>query len=417
MSNPSLLCVPYRFKTSKLYSQIPDSGLGDFVVTRATTPTAGQATRVNAAGLIELVADNVPRLDYPVGGAVNGCPALLVEPSAVNYLLRSQEFDNASWSKNAAGINTSIGTNGVEANVAISPDGTQNADRVNFVLQADLDLGMSQNYAAATTGQVYNTSIWFRGEGANIGKQIRVRIKRTTGGTAVESSSTITLTSGWVRFASPSITLGASNSGVLVIVSSNDATNALIWGSQLEQGSVPTSYIPTTTVPITRGAETISKTGVSSLIGQTEGTIYAEVDVRVLGDGRFTTLSDGTSNNRIQCRFNAAINGIDFLVVVAGSSVGFSISNSSHPSFPATIPAGTYKIALGYKQNDYVVAMNGVTYTPTVTTRNVPLSFSKVTIGADVSDLNQFNNRIRAHSLYPIRLPNTGPLSLQSLTQ
>jgi hypothetical protein len=152
---------------------------------------------------------------------------------------------------------------------------------------------------------------------------------------------------------------------------------------------------------------------VSGSIGQTEGTIYVEVDVRVLGDGRFATLSDGTSNNRIQCRFNAAINGLDFLVRVSGSSADFSISNSSHPSFPATIPAGTYKIALGYKQNDYVVAMNGVTYTPTSATRNVPSNFSKVTLGADVSDLNQFNNRIRAAALYTTRLTNA---ELQSLT-
>jgi hypothetical protein len=41
------------------------------------------------------------------------------------------------------------------------------------------------------------------------------------------------------------------------------------------------------------------------------------------------------------------------------------------------------------------------------------LSFSKVTLGADVSDLNQFNNRIRAAALYTTRLTNA---ELQSLT-
>jgi hypothetical protein len=97
MSNPSLLCVPYRFKTSKLYSQIPDSGLGDFTVTRTTTPTAGQATRVNAQGFIELVADNVPRLDYPLGGITAGCPSLLVEPSAQNLVAQSENL-GTGWS-------------------------------------------------------------------------------------------------------------------------------------------------------------------------------------------------------------------------------------------------------------------------------------------------------------------------------
>ena len=75
MSNPSFLNVPYRFKAGTLYSQIPESGLGDFVVSRSAS---NSATRVNAAGLIETVADNVPRLDYPLGGITAGCPALLV---------------------------------------------------------------------------------------------------------------------------------------------------------------------------------------------------------------------------------------------------------------------------------------------------------------------------------------------------
>jgi len=206
-----------------MYSQIPTSGAGDFTVTRATS-----ATRVNASGYIE--------------------------SAKTNLLLRSEEFDNASWSKNATGINTSIGTSGIQANVAISPDGTQNADRVNFNLQADLDVGLSQSYAAATVGQVYNTSIYFKGEGTNIGKQIKVRIKRLSGGSLVLSDATITLTSDWVRFASSAITLVASNSGVNVIVSSNDATDALIWGAQVEEGSSASEYIPTTTVARTRFA-------------------------------------------------------------------------------------------------------------------------------------------------------------------
>lgn len=81
MSTPSLLNIPYLYKAGTLYSQIPESGAGDFTVSRTTT-VANRSTRINKDGFIETVLDNVPRLDYPVGGAVNGCPALLVEPSA-----------------------------------------------------------------------------------------------------------------------------------------------------------------------------------------------------------------------------------------------------------------------------------------------------------------------------------------------
>ncbi len=81
---PSLEIVPAKYNGSTLLSQIPIDGTGDFAVTRATSPTTNRSTRVNALGQIELVADNVPRLDYFASDGTVGCPALLVEPSAQN---------------------------------------------------------------------------------------------------------------------------------------------------------------------------------------------------------------------------------------------------------------------------------------------------------------------------------------------
>ena len=69
MPNPSLLIVPARFKTGRLYSQIPSNtdNRGDFNVTRATA-----ATRMNASGFIESVASGIPRLDYFASGGTVG---------------------------------------------------------------------------------------------------------------------------------------------------------------------------------------------------------------------------------------------------------------------------------------------------------------------------------------------------------
>ena len=117
MSDPSLLNVPYRFKPGTLYSQIPDSGLGDFTVTRSASNVA---TRVNAQGFIETVADNIPRLDYPLGGIANGCPALLVEPSAQNICLQSAAFATSPWGTVSTAItaNTSATTDPFNGNTA-----------------------------------------------------------------------------------------------------------------------------------------------------------------------------------------------------------------------------------------------------------------------------------------------------------
>jgi len=112
MATPSLLLIPDRYKSGVLYSQLPESGAGDIDFTRASA-----ATRVNASGLIESVASGVPRLDYTGGG----CPSLLLEPQRTNLVTWSEDFTNADWNK----VDSSV-----SGNVAISPDGTTNADKL-----------------------------------------------------------------------------------------------------------------------------------------------------------------------------------------------------------------------------------------------------------------------------------------------
>jgi hypothetical protein len=51
------------------------------------------------------------------------------------------------------------------------------------------------------------------------------------------------------------------------------------WGKQLEIAAYATSYIPTLGAAVTRGADAASKTGISSLIGQTEGTLFIDVNL------------------------------------------------------------------------------------------------------------------------------------------
>ena len=75
MTTPDLLLLPYRYKTSKLYSIIPSDGSGDFAFTRAVA-----ANRVNGDGNTESMAINVPRIDYAVGS----CPYLLIEENSGN---------------------------------------------------------------------------------------------------------------------------------------------------------------------------------------------------------------------------------------------------------------------------------------------------------------------------------------------
>ena len=93
-------------------------------------------------------------------------------------------------------------------------------------------------------------------------------------------------------------------------------------GAQLEAGSNATSYIPTTTAAVPRNADVISKTGVTTLIGQTEGTMYFEV--QGFSDGnpanQFITLNDGTTTNQIGFTYTQTLGRINGYFRVNGST-------------------------------------------------------------------------------------------------
>jgi hypothetical protein len=79
MAKPKMAMIPSTVGGS-VYSVLPSNGDGDFNFTRASA-----ATRINAQGLIETVAVGDNRLNYPlVGGVVDGCPHLLLEPQRTN---------------------------------------------------------------------------------------------------------------------------------------------------------------------------------------------------------------------------------------------------------------------------------------------------------------------------------------------
>ncbi len=68
-----------------------------------------------------------------------------------------------------------------------------------------------------------------------------------------------------------------SVSSTSVTSTGNGTSGIFIWGAQVEVGNYSTSYIPTTSASVTRNADVISKTGISSLIGQTEGTMFCDI--------------------------------------------------------------------------------------------------------------------------------------------
>jgi hypothetical protein len=437
MPTPSLILVPARFKTGKLYTPLATTSggvvlgaSGDFNVTRATT-----ATRVNASGLIEVVASGIPRLDYPIGG---GCPALLVEPSGTNGILNS-ENTATNWALGAnlsSGYVDVIGVSGNNLTVAVSGSniGTS-AGRLtrannNFALASGSTYTISflikktgthtigGYYALLTgaasgnlgggfdvsgsfsSGMIYNTA----------GTTNRIRRVEEWGTDVYRCSETFTMTAsgtlGFLYFAPVSGVTSAFNPAV--------GLGIAFAAPQVELGSLPTSFIPTTTAAATRNADNISLSGaVSGCVGQTEGTIYAEVDLRALSVARSIF---GVSLNSNTTDFaNIQINSSNRIFARIRSNTG-----TVQDVTASSTVTGTTKIAMAYDSSGSVLAINGAiigTNASGIASWSSGVNFVHVGNGPSAASGSSqggfFNDRIGAPVLYTTRLTNA---QLQALT-
>jgi hypothetical protein len=432
MPTPSLILVPARFKTGKLYTPLATTSggvvlgaSGDFNVTRATT-----ATRVNASGLIEIVASGIPRLDYPIGG---GCPALLVEPSGSNLALQSENF-TTTWSQ--TGLNITSGfTSPSNNNSGTLIEATANTGRLRQTFAAGLTSGVTSTFslfAKLGTQSSGVTLVFQEGTGTNYASGVCQSFRLDTG--AVGTSGTVgagfTITrsnienygNGWYRCSltvqlsytpsSANLTIRPTSTVTANLPATSSGDSCYIFGAQLETGSIATSYIPTTTASATRNAEVISLSGaVSGCIGQTEGTIYAEVDIKQLPALNARTFIDvGSSGNRVFLGFTSVASNTLRLQIDAG------VGGSACVDIRTVVAnAGIIKVAVAYQSLNCALYVNGVQATNIQS--NIAFSFttalSALFLGSTVSASAFVNDRIRAAALYTTRLTNA---QLQALT-
>jgi hypothetical protein len=419
MPTPSLILVPARFKTGKLYTPVATTsgGLvlgasGDFNVTRATT-----ATRVNASGLIESVASGIPRLDYFASGGVVGCPALLVEPQAQNIMAQSETLSvSGNWSR------TNVLVSG---GVIASPDGLASGTLI-VATSGSAEHKISRGTATAVaSGAVVTTSCFFKAHGTNNFAQLVIggftfspalpyaNFSLSGNGaitTGTYSSAFIeNYGNGWYRcgFTVTAAASGTPSSFIVPIIASGttrDGTFAgngngvYAWGFQVETGSVATSYIPTTTAAVTRNADVINVSGaVSGCIGQSEGTFYVEFQASPSGaSSAWFNLSDGTANNWI---FIGKESGNARVYLRANNVVLFS--NTS-----VALTGGVVKAAVAYKTGDFCAFVNGNSVVSGTTAFTFSSSLNRLQTGAEVAQATNETIRIRAVALYTTRLTN-----------
>ena len=363
----------------------------------------------------EVTRDNVPRIDYTGGG----CPHILAEPQRTNLFEYSESFNNIEWSRSSVTV---------VDNSSQSPDGTNNASLL--YPSSSGDYRYLHNSTTDSTS-IYTISAFVKASGKNVvwfyinsSSQIGfIYYDLSDGTTQVVPGSAGTPTATIVSYGNDwykiSYTSGnafalGSGSGIGVsdakgdpAVTANGTDGVLVWGLQLEAGSYPTSYIPTSGSTVTRNQDIFTRDGIGSLINSTEGVLFVEM-AALSDDGtnRSITLSDGSTNNIIQILFSSVSNTIRFIIRVGG--VGGGNLDKSTSTYTVT---DFNKVALKWKQNDAQVWINGTQLGSPDTNSDVPtglndLSFEYLTVG------NNFFGKVKQLQVYDTSLSDEQLLQL-----
>jgi hypothetical protein len=368
-----------------------------------------------AAVSVGITAD-IPRLDYTGGG----CPSLLLEPQRTNLITFSEQLNNAAWIS---------GEITITANNTNSPDGYVNADKVVSNTNNALHF-IGPALTAFVSGTAYTSSVFVKkdtgryfqllygsgGFGVTQYANFDLQLGTVTFQGAAASAKIDNFGNGWYRCAITSTsTQNFSDSCYSAIITSGTAARAeshstalsyWVYGYQIEAGSYVSSYIPSLGSSVTRLADLAQKTSASALIGQTEGTIFWEIDL---------TIKVAVDSDDLLNLDNGSFGDTIYLYKVPDGRIACDIYVGSAQEANFILPAasvnvGIIKMALGYANNNSAFFVNGVQVGTTDTSCTIPamnrIQLGNTAVGASFSRTSQA-------ALYTTRLSNA---ELQSLT-
>jgi hypothetical protein len=388
---------------------------------RGPTPTftrASTATFVGSNGLIQSAAINAARFDHdPVTLA---CKGLLIEESRTNSITGSNAFN--TWT---------LGNATVASSSVVTPEGTADAWKL-----VEDSLTANHNATRAftpTSGTTYTASVWVKSAengfafvgltgGGFAATFISVNLSTGAVSTAVGTpvgAASVAYSNGWWRV-SFSLAATASLSSIIDIRLSRDGNWAnrsylgngvngmYCYGGQVEAGSFPTSYIPTTTASVVRSADVCSITGsaFTGMYNTTEGTFFATASTFSPNTNirRIVFATDGAITNRAGLLFNSVGSPTTFVASSGGSLsalIAVTVASITSP----------VKIAGAYKLDDFAISANGSAVT-TDTSGLVGVGINRLNIGSQ-NDTETLNGHIASIRYYKKRLSNA---KLQTIT-
>jgi hypothetical protein len=319
---------------------------------------------------------------------------LLLEPQRSNLQIYSE--NSALWQQPADGLTVVYNTT-----ETLDPAGFNGAEKVTF----SSGNGRMFEAVANALGSVTMSAFVKAGTGSLI------RLRTTSSSIFVDfnlTTQTITSTvgtgtitnygNGWYRVTATGTS--ATTPEVAQYIFPNSAGQFVyFWGAQFEDGAYATSYIPTLGASVTRVADAASKTGISSLIGQTEGTLFVEATLtHSTANNEYLMQVSVDGDNRFFIYREASTNKLGCFARVGASTIFNNVT--------AAATTGTIKAAFAYKSGSFAFYVNGVQVAVSSSTYTTPASMGIFNLDSNAGAENGFYTYAQA-LLFKTRLTNS----------
>ena len=400
-----------------------DHGFGPSI----TFTRTGTATYFDSNGTLTTATANTPRFDHdPVTLASRG---LLIEEGRTNSIANSQCTGAVAgtagtaptgWSisGNANGLTRTIATGSINgfSYIDVTFSGTVTGGPINIALEPQsTNAGYTAGSGQTWTGSFY-TSILSGSIPSGASFALITRGRKSDNTASEDGTLVIAPTASLTRYSVTRTLNSADTARVTLDIRVNSVPNGAsvnftlrIAAPQLEQGAFATSYIPTTSAAVARGADVASVTSASATLNSNEGTLFYEGSRYVVPTSNygvdFLRLS-GSGSSAITLQSGFAIPAQQRLLVIDSSNV--TVVNCF---FESAIANTVYRLAGVYRVNDFIAYQNGVA-SASGTSGSGWASLDTIRIGYNGS-AGQINGHIRKVGYWPRRLSNA---NLQAMT-
>jgi hypothetical protein len=390
----------------------------------ATFSRASIGTYVDANGLIQEATAGQARPNYSTAGVHEG---LLIEEARTNLLLSSEDLDDSTrWNFDRVTITEEA---------IINPKGTASA----FKMAETTDTGghntiiLNSYFPTIVSGTKYTQSYYVKkGDGATAPNIIQIasggfisseyqNFNISTGSLLTGNGDDATIEdvgNGWYRISMTATGSGNGGSAFILAFTNNADSGRLpsytgvatsdiyIWGAQMEEGSFPTSYIPTSGTTATRSADVcyIDGTAFSDFYNEDEGTIFVNAMCEAdSGASRFMY----SFNNTISSERVVGLIGTSDAILELVVDNGVVKAQFTSP----TLTLGSFfKNGFRYKTNSFNQVTNGTASTPD-TSGSVPTP-TQLNIASSRTPSDFFNGYIKKFIYFPRALSDNELIKL-----